>query len=141
VRWPGGCHAGWRRGDTLTVEHGKLDHHHAVTNHGWKRFDAGIFPWAICYLVAFEVDFPSVQRANNGSAGDDAVGQGPTAVRTFIFDGEKTIAEIEDGDVMAGDGDGAAFAERNIFSLRNAYPLFGMRGCLIHWSTLSIGSI
>jgi hypothetical protein len=62
-------------------------------------------------------------------------------MRASVFDGEEAIAEMEDGDLMAGDLNGTALAKRNAIDARNAHPPFGERFALAHSNTFSIGSI
>ena len=50
-----------------------------------------------------------MERANHISSRDDAVGEWTTAMWAFVLDGEETIAEVEDGDVMPRDLNGTAF--------------------------------
>jgi len=50
-----------------------------------------------------QIHLPGVQRAYDRVAGNDAVAQRSSAVRTLVVDGQKAIPEIEDGDFAITD--------------------------------------
>src|SRR3989440_4945216 len=54
-----------------------------------------------------------------------------------IFDGQKTIAKIKNGDFAPSDTHGTSFAQRDILHFRNTHPLF----VAAHACTFSSGSI
>ena len=45
----------------------------------------------------------AVERAHDGIAGDDAVGERPAAMRTAVIRCEKPVPQIENRDVPAGE--------------------------------------
>jgi hypothetical protein len=91
-------------------------------------------------LTGLKIDFPGMERAYDGPAGDNAVCQRPAAMRALVFHGEESITEVEDRNILARYMYGASFAQRNVFRIRDAEPLFRLR-VLFHWYTFSIGSI
>jgi hypothetical protein len=119
----------------------KFDHHNALSNCCYERFHAWIFFRTVGDLAGIEINFPGMEWTDDRSAGDDAVGQRTAAMRALVFDGEESIAEIEDRDVVAGYLYGTAFPQRNVFRLRDAEQLFRLRVGVCHWYTFSIGSI
>lgn len=120
---------------------GNFEREDAIFDAGGESFYA---LWSRSLIEDFaggEIYLPGVERTNDVAAGDDAVSERAAAVRAFVFDSEKAIAEIEDSDFVTGDLDGAAFTKRNGICTRDADPAVCERFALVHWNTFSIGSI
>jgi hypothetical protein len=126
--------SGCRRGD------GNFDRNDVILNANWKCLHAPWWLGPVGHFARSEVNPPRVERANHISTRDDAVGKRTPTVWAFVFDGKEAIAEVEDGDAMASDLNGAALAKGNAAHACNTYPVF-KRFALVHWNTFSIGSI
>src|SRR5207249_2591934 len=83
--------------------------------------------------AGFETDPPVMQRASDGGAADDAVGQRSAAVRTAILHREEPVAGVEDGHRKAANIHGAALTGRNGCGGSDANP--------VHTNTVSMGWI
>jgi hypothetical protein len=131
----------WRFSDWAIFGHGKFQHHHTIANCSGKVFNARIFFSTVYDPTGLQIDFPSVQRADDGSAADDTVSQRATTMWAFVLHGEKAIAKVEDRDLVPGNSYRAAFPQRDGFRPRDANPSFCLRVVVGHRYTFSIGSI
>src|SRR6185312_8534989 len=78
-----------------------------------------------------QIHLPRMERTDDGVAGHDAVAERTALMRAQVVDGEKAIAEVEDGDLPLADDGRAALARRNAVARRDPDPA--------HDITLSIG--
>jgi phage-related protein len=62
-------------------------------------------------------------------------------MRAPVFDSQEPVAKVEDRNVVARYLDRTAFAQGNVFRLRDADPVFFLRVARGHWHTFSIGWI
>src|SRR5207237_3851684 len=78
--------------------------------------------------------FPSVQRTDDGVAGDDPIAKGTTFVRAPIVRRQEAVAEIEKCNFPAGQHHGSSFSDGHVVTARHADP-----ASFVHASTCSRG--
>src|SRR6266850_5089224 len=117
--------------DMPTILSSGLDRNHACFDFRRIGADPVLLIGGPRDSAGFEIHFPLVQRADDGVACDDAVAERSALMRTLVVDGEKAIAEVENGDSLVADLGGSPFTRRDAVAGRNADPA--------HDKTLSMG--
>src|SRR5207247_1931244 len=72
--------------------------------------------------AGFQADSPRMERAHHRFAGHDSVGQRAALVRATVVDGEKAIAEVEEGDLPPAGHRRAPLTRRDVLAGRDAQP-------------------
>src|SRR5579871_2679060 len=86
-----------------------------------KRGDRGRFRSADGH-AGFEIETPSVERADNRGAGHDAIAQRSAFVRTFVADRQTAIFQTKDRDLLSIHGYSPALVYRNVLDLGDGCP-------------------
>jgi hypothetical protein len=73
-------------------------------------------------LSTVEVEGPSVKRAGNVGAGNDAIGERAPSMWAAVIDGEERVSHIENRDATAGEFDGLALAHGYAVAAGHANP-------------------
>src|SRR6185312_5163410 len=99
-----------------------IDKNDSVFDAGGERGDAGGFGCTHRHS-GFEVEAPPMERANDGSAGDNPVTQGAALMRALVLNRQVAILQTENCNLRAPHGYGSPFAERNVPYFGNGCPV------------------